>query len=506
MYQALLTRRYLTSKVMPLLAAVAVMLCVAMELIVWSVMGGFGDMLKNSGRALIGDVSITYQPRGFAHYDDLIARLEADPLVEAATPAIETAGFITLPQNRGQPIYLRGVDGPGYARVTNYAQSLWWKPLAQPMTKDTRREDPRLRPDYAARLREYEEAGLSLTLRRPEDPEPHAAVVLGIEIGHFNSRQPEGWYDPYLFLPGQDVMVYVIPTDSRNRPMDARGLNFPVANQVRSGLFEIDNSQVLIRLDALQRMLNMDEARRIAPGGSAGSFVRRVNPETGREEFVQPQEFVTDPARVTSVLVRGRGADQVPRLTAVKARTEAIYREFAAAHGDVPAAEEVEFETWRDKHATLIGAVEKETVLVMFIFGVISVTSIFLVLAIFWSMVSEKTRDVGILRAMGAGRAGVAWLWLRYGLIIGLVGAVLGGVAAYSVVWNINPIHDWLGRAFGIVVWDPRVYYFSEIPSVVVWWKAAIVLGGGALASIIGALIPAVKAANMDPVRSLRFE
>lgn len=505
MYQALLTRRYLTSKVMPLLAAVAVMLCVAMELIVWSVMGGFGDMLKNSGRALVGDVSLNDRPRGFAHYDDLIARLEADPLVEAATPTIETAGFISLPENYGKPVMIRGVDGPGYARVTSYGSSLWWKPLEQPLPKDTARQDPRLRADYKTNLGIFQQAGLSLSLQGPGESEARPAVVLGIELGRYNRRMPEGWYDPYLFLPGKDAMLYVIPTDSRNRPMDARGLSFPIANQVRSGLFEIDDSQVLVRLDALQAMLNMNEARRVVEG-TGGLGTRRVNPRTGREEFVQPERFVTDPARVTSVLVRGRGADTPEQLAALKARCAAVYAEFAAAHEDVPPPERIDISTWRDQNATLLGAVEKETVLVMFIFGVISITSIFLVLAIFWSMVSEKTRDVGILRAMGAGRAGVAWLWLRYGLIIGVSGAVLGGGAAYAVVLNINPIHDWLGRVLGIVVWDPRVYYFSEIPSKVVPWKAAVVLGSGIVASVIGALIPAVKAANMDPVRSLRFE
>ena len=59
-YQALLTRRYLFSKVMPLLAALAVMLCTAMVLIVWSVMGGFLTMLLASGRTLQSDVTITW--------------------------------------------------------------------------------------------------------------------------------------------------------------------------------------------------------------------------------------------------------------------------------------------------------------------------------------------------------------------------------------------------------------------------------------------------------------
>jgi lipoprotein-releasing system permease protein len=166
----------------------------------------------------------------------------------------------------------------------------------------------------------------------------------------------------------------------------------------------------------------------------------------------------------------------------------------------------VRVQTWREKNAMFIGAVQKEIVLVLFIFGVVSLTAVFLVLAIFWAMVSEKTKDIGVLRAIGASRAGVAWLWLRYGLAIGVVGALLGGAAACVIVWNINPIHEWLGRALGIVVWDPKVYYFSEIPSQIDGQKAAIVMVGGMLASVAGALVPAIKAAWMDPVRALRWE
>jgi lipoprotein-releasing system permease protein len=128
------------------------------------------------------------------------------------------------------------------------------------------------------------------------------------------------------------------------------------------------------------------------------------------------------------------------------------------------------------------------------------------VLAIFWSMISEKTKDIGVLRALGASTPGVAWLWLRYGAAIGVVGATLGLVAGYLIVTNINAIHDWMGEHLGLTIWDPAVYYFVEIPREVEPLKATIVFSAGVLTCLLGALIPAVRSARMDPVKALRFE
>lgn len=579
MYQALLTRRYLTTKLMPLLAAVAVMLCTAMVLIVWSIMGGFLAMLLNTGRTLMGDVAIAWPTSGFAYYEDLLERLEADPMVAAAAPVIETGGTLVLPDNRIRNIQVTGIDGPSFVRVTGFDESLWWKPLDQPVPKDRRASDilelrsgemiegmiieesdqlvriqigqgrgaqvrtvnktemsrlrrgrwldPRL--NGSSLWEELYRDGLALKEVDPETGTLRPAMVLGIEVTGFNRRLPEGFYRPEAFgvrtesgdivwrddfIPQSKLLLTVYPQSrSTGRPMDVVSRVLPVANEFKSGLYEIDANTVFIELGELQRMLRMDAAPRVAHSSAADRYEVEIDPQTGRERIKERPVLEMEPARVTTVLVRaadGVSPDDLAR------RCKEIYAAFAADHaGEVPHAPPLEgrpppgsmlIQTWKQRQGTMVAAVEKEIGMVLFILLFISMTASFLILAIFWAMVSEKTRDVGVLRALGASKAGVAWLWLRYGLAIGLIGSILGGIAAHLIVWNINPIHEWLGRAFGLTIWDPEVYYFTEIPHHVEPWKAAVVLAGGLIFSVLGALIPAVRAASMDPVRALRFE
>jgi lipoprotein-releasing system permease protein len=137
---------------------------------------------------------------------------------------------------------------------------------------------------------------------------------------------------------------------------------------------------------------------------------------------------------------------------------------------------------------------------------VISLTVSVLILAIFWAIVREKTKDVGILRAIGASRRGISVVWLGYALIIGVIGSLAGGALAHLIVWNVNEIHDWMGKTLGVSVWSPEVYYISKIPSEIDPGRALLVVCAGVFLSVLGALIPAVLAAKMDPVKSLRFE
>jgi ABC-type lipoprotein release transport system permease subunit len=659
-YHPLLLRRYLTTKILPLLAAAAVMLCTATVLIVWSVMGGFLAMLLQSGRTLVGDVIISWPVVGMGYYSDLVEELEREPLVEAATPMIETAGTLVLPDQRVEHVFIKGVDGPSYARVTGYGDALWWRPLERPLPKDKEGGDIRVTdsarilgelperlaeiktdlervldsvsgrtpidpagaagassrlkeliasfPQVSQRAREALAApegtqerieksaealglaeelgeelgvqvttlegtgaagqapantggsssgeasaggsnllpdnrlfrfrldvsqslrtlltwqavyanGLALSCPDQETRQPIPAMTLGMEVTNFNQRRPEGYYSPaaQVFIREEDgnlrpidarvigraLTLNVLPLDSRGRSIAVVSRALPVANEFKTGIFDIDRRTVLVRLDALQQMLKMDEARIVEPAraGSGGIYDLDDGPDNAPP---QTSEAKIAPARVTTVLVRGRAGAP---LEEVRRACINAYGQFALAHaGHVPDPGSIRITTWEQEQAMLIAAVKNEIVMMLIILGIISLTVSFLILAIFWAIVSEKTKDIGILRAIGASRGGVAGIWLGYGLAIGIIGSTLGCLAACLIVWNINPIHDWLGRALGIVVWNPAVYYFSEIPNDVETEKALLVFVAGICFSVLGALLPAVKAARMDPVRALRFE
>src|SRR5262249_1969333 len=131
MYHALLTNRYLTSRVIPLIAVAAVALCVALVIVVVSVMTGFLDMVKNSGRASLGDVVIACPGNGIPYYDRLIDRLDKLPEAAAATPVCESWGLLRMPypdgpQKQTEQVQIWGIEPASFAKVTGYADTLYW--------------------------------------------------------------------------------------------------------------------------------------------------------------------------------------------------------------------------------------------------------------------------------------------------------------------------------------------------------------------------------------------
>ncbi len=564
MYHALLTNRYLTTRVIPFIAVAAVALCVALVIIVVSVMTGFLDMVRSSGRTLMGDVIIAHPVSGIPYYERLIELLREVPEVEAATPVVDGWGLLKMPYPEGpdketETVQVWGIDPESFARVTGFEKTLYWRP-------NTPQEIEAMRPDDPRRLinkpREGEQTpaeqlyadGLGLHHGSSDRP----AIVLGGHVSLANERQKDGSIEPmgngYWWMPRYDVTLTMLPTTARGGLLEPESFVFPVSNEFFSGVFLIDDKRVMIPLRNAQRMLHLDEGELVDED--------EEDPETGL-----PVVIGADPARATLVLVRGVEGVLPQELLAPIERVYDRFREEVEADGTVLVLPPPRFpgsgltiKTWEQQQAQFIDPIEKERELMRTLFSLVYLVCAGLVLSIFWAIVYEKTRDIGILRSIGASRLGISWIFLRYGLAVGIAGAIAGAGLAYLIVRNINAIHSALGdpplwlavitggaavvagtlallrgrtgrllplvlggivtltlagitglivlvsRAGGVVIWDPTVYYFTRIPNSLDVNTAIITMVGAVVFSLIGAFLPAAKAADTDPVRALRYE
>jgi lipoprotein-releasing system permease protein len=162
--------------------------------------------------------------------------------------------------------------------------------------------------------------------------------------------------------------------------------------------------------------------------------------------------------------------------------------------------------TWKDKQGPLLSAVDMEmAVLNILLFLIIAVAG-FGILAIFFMIVVEKTRDIGILKALGATSSGIAGIFLGYGLFLGLVGAGAGLVLGLSITQNINQIRQAVEWCTGSRVFDPSIYYFFQIPTIIDPVTISWIIVGAVAIAIGSSVLPAVRAARLHAVEALRHE
>ena len=162
--------------------------------------------------------------------------------------------------------------------------------------------------------------------------------------------------------------------------------------------------------------------------------------------------------------------------------------------------------TWQDSQRPLLSAIQMElTILNILLFMIIAVAG-FGILATFFMIVVEKTRDIGILKALGAPSRGVMSIFLSYGMSLGLVGTGVGVVLGLLFVAYINKIAAVVGYVTGQEVFDPEFYYFSEIPTMVSPTMVVLVGMGAILIAVLASVLPALRAARLHPVEALRYE
>ncbi len=529
MYKWFLAWRYLNTKLIAVFGIASVMLCVAMVLVVLSVMGGFLDTIRSRSRGLHSEIVLEGgTAQGFSYYEEFGEYLakELPDVVRLHTPVIYTYSIFRVPATTfTKAARVLGIRLSEYIQVNDFGKGLHYNryypgttrlsPQGLPVAgveptglvrlpDELERANARWRKgetDLEA-ITKYEENPFekapypyvtpilpgervySAHVGEPMFAEPeHYGIIVGCDLLHY--RRPDGNFDRQI-ARGADVALTLMPISPTGNPTGEPPVRLPLryADDSRTGIFEIDSLCVYVNFDMLQQRLAMDP-QPLVDGG------------------------LTKP-RTNQLLIGLReGVD----LDKARDRISAAWTEFKSSLGpeisetDRRSMSFVEVYTWEDLQRPYITAVEKEKVLVTLLFSMISMVAIVLVGCIFYMIVEKKVRDIGILKAIGASGQGVAGLFIAYAGAVGVSGSILGLVLGSVFVWNVNDIQDYLASWNpNLRVWSPDVYSFDRIPEIVKRWDAFWVGSVAIVSSMIGSLIPAFIAARVWPVKALRYE
>ncbi|MEN6449932.1 MAG: ABC transporter permease [Thermoguttaceae bacterium] len=514
MYKLLLCWRYLRTRYIALASIISVMLGVATMIVVNSVMQGFGQEMQDRIHSMYSDLifrSVTLDGMADPERHEAQIRKVAGDQIEGMSPIVMTEAILNF-QSHGMSIVrqvsLVGIDEKTQSLVSGFGRYLQHPANRDPATitfdlrrggYDTRdrqsgpeapeRKDMRdagwvnrermareseFRQEYENRRKKPVAAPADDPFGKRADPfaprgipgggagtvfdratQQNTGIVLGIALACFRTSDGQ---DRFSILPGDDVKL-TFPTNGQ--PPKAVSDDFTVVDFYESKMAEADGKMVFVPIRKLQELRGM------------------IDPSTG-VGFVNAIQIKLKP-----------GVDG----DAVRNKLQAAFP-----------CDRYSVCTWRDMQSNLLNAVEMEiTVLNILLFFIIAVAG-FGILAIFYMIVVEKTRDIGILKSLGASRRGVMGIFLGYGLSLGLVGSGVGMVAGLLFVRYINEIAGLVGWLRGRPVFDPSVYYFYKIPAVVMPETVFWVVVGALMIAVAASILPARRAARLHPVEALRYE
>jgi len=481
-YKYLLCWRYLKTRYIALASVISVMLGVATMIVVNSVMAGFSDKMRDRLHGVLADVVVeSYSLDGFYDSEEVMARIlaVAGKDIVALAPTMETFGLLTYRvggESIPRQVQVIGVRPLERAKTGDFAEFLYTGSMARDR-KTGKFVEEKLSPpsfdvseelklsahpngQYLKSLPKGEEHDLfDAEVRKQIDQDvSDDGAIIGWALGTIHKPGVER--DLFMAPPGTKVNL-VIPQGG-NRPAAAYG-SFTTVGYFKSGMSEYDSQHVYVPLERLQQLrLLIDEQGR----GAVNAIQIKVKPGVDIDKLTERVQTALEKLRPMSFRVA----------------------------------------TWEHKQGALLSAVAiEQSILNMLLFFIIAVAG-FGILAIFSMIVVEKTRDIGIMKALGASTAGVRGIFLGYGLLLGAVGSGVGMGMGLLFVANINEVEKMLSHVLGHKVFDDSVYYFSEIPTLVQPWTVAWIVMGALFIAAAASVWPAQRASKLHPVRALRFE
>ena len=214
------------------------------------------------------------------------------------------------------------------------------------------------------------------------------------------------------------------------------------------------------------------------------------------------QAFVLMPLEQAQLFFgRGDGVDQIEVMTDDPDKVDAIRPLVQRAVGP-----EGRVTDWRDRNASFFNALKVERATMRLILLLAVALAMINIVSGLIMLVKNKTRDIAVLRTMGAGQGAVLRIFFMTGAAIGAMGSLIGLVLGTLFCLFIDPIQSLVEKLSGVSVFSPDTYFLSRIPARVEPGEVALVLVCTLAMSFIATLPPAFRASRLDPVEALRYE
>ncbi|WP_372370886.1 ATP-binding cassette domain-containing protein [Candidatus Uabimicrobium sp. HlEnr_7] len=160
-------------------------------------------------------------------------------------------------------------------------------------------------------------------------------------------------------------------------------------------------------------------------------------------------------------------------------------------------------ERWEDRRRTFLSAIQLERTVMYYILFFIVLLAVTMIMIILVLLVKEKTKDIGILRSMGASSNEIMWIFLYNGILISFLGAVIGCLLGSYISINVNVIADFIFEATGFRVFPRDIYYLDQIPSELNLMSIVWIVSPTLIFSVIFCAVPARAASKMTCVEAL---